>query len=139
MMFRWDGMYFVKLNEVWVSKNWAMKGPTGSMMDKEVPEPWQSRIEKAYQECLAGGGTIMERRSLGLTEDSVPRITPTKKTSPSTEKTKKRKPGRPRKKDQPVNIDRLKDLMKKESKAPTVARKKKGGVIGGISLTGSKK
>lgn len=49
MHFEYDGCPFQKVDGKWICKAWAMRGPTGQMMDKEVPEPYQSQIETAYR------------------------------------------------------------------------------------------
>jgi hypothetical protein len=143
-MFIWDDMFFVKENEVWISKVWAMRGPTGSMMNKVVPEPYQSQIEKAYRECMKGAGTLRGRKSLGLIDEDkgsrIKGLRPPKndkaaqpKVSTKPKKTLKKKLKRG------LSISGLEDLIKKEAKVPSTVRRKKGSVVGGIKLSGSKK
>jgi hypothetical protein len=120
MLFVRNGMPFAKADGKWICKGWAMKGPTGCMMNKEVPEPWQSEIEADYQAHLKAEAEkekgSKNRRALKSPKAKRKKIGTTKPKA--------------RKKKQP-SMDRLKELIKKESKRP---RRKRGGVIGGISL-----
>lgn len=50
MYFEYDGTNFEKVNGVWFCRDWAMRGPTGEMKDREVPEKYALLIEKSYQE-----------------------------------------------------------------------------------------
>ena len=46
----YDSMQVARTSEgKWICKVWAMKGPTGLMMNKEIPEKWAAPIEEAYQ------------------------------------------------------------------------------------------
>ena len=46
----YDNMLFDRTSDgVWISRNYAMKGPTGNMMDKEVSEKYSKVLEKEYQ------------------------------------------------------------------------------------------
>jgi hypothetical protein len=50
IIFKHDGINFLRTSEgKWICKAWAMRGPTGSMMNKEVPEKYAAPIEAAYQ------------------------------------------------------------------------------------------
>jgi hypothetical protein len=48
MQIEYDSCLFEKIDGKWVCKSWAMKGPTGVMMNKVVPEPFQSKIEDYF-------------------------------------------------------------------------------------------
>ena len=124
-------MYFINIGGEWVSKNWAMAGPTGCMMDKVVPEPWQTRIQKAYEEQ----GKREAEQDANLKRKGLRPPKPKAETKP------KRTPRKRKKKDDDtLSIKELEKLILKESKKPTTVRKKKSGVVGGgMSLTGGKK
>jgi len=53
----------------WVCKMWAMKGPTSSMMDKEVPEPWCLDLEKDYQTSLNFEGRFPPMKIVGVKKE----------------------------------------------------------------------
>ena len=148
MRFIWSGGPVEKVNGKWISKCWAMKGPvvTGSMMNKEIPEPRQSQIEKDFKAYLKDEKERDRRRPANRikppsritwtkadgprrdveVERPKPKATTTKK-----KRTTKKKPG--------LSIKGLEELIKKERVTPKTPRKKRGGVIGGISLYKSKK
>lgn len=70
MIFEWDGMTFDFIDNKWISLNIAMKGPRGSMMNKEVPEPWASKIQLAYDDSLKAAADLESRAK-------APRVTKT--------------------------------------------------------------
>jgi len=50
IVFKYDGINFIRTADgKWICKAWAMKGPTGNMMNKEVPEKYAIPIEEAYK------------------------------------------------------------------------------------------
>lgn len=51
-VYEYDGVPFERIEGKWICKGIAMKGPTGSMLGKEVPEVYAKEIEKAYQTSL---------------------------------------------------------------------------------------
>ena len=53
MIFIWDGNRFERVSGKWICRDWAMRGPRGTMLNKEVPEPYASQIEKAYHNKLS--------------------------------------------------------------------------------------
>jgi hypothetical protein len=49
----WDAIKVIRNPDgTWICKAWAMRGPTGSMMDKEIPEKYAAEIEKDYQKSI---------------------------------------------------------------------------------------
>jgi hypothetical protein len=117
MFFEWDGVRFKYRDGKWHCVDYAMRGPTGNLHNKEVPEPWQTQIEKAWQEKNRQAAAEMQL------EASRHGLNPPKK---------RRRRGKKKKE----SLDsRVKKLIKKESKAPKVPRKKRGNIVGGISLS----
>lgn len=52
LIYEYDGVLFERAEGKWICKSWAMRGPIGCMMNKEVPEKYAEPIEKAYQKSL---------------------------------------------------------------------------------------
>jgi len=48
-----DSCFFIRQDEeTWISKSWALRGPTGCMMNKVVPAQYSKNLEKVYNESL---------------------------------------------------------------------------------------
>ena len=73
-----NGLRFVRMTDGrWISKNWGIKGPTGCMMNKEVPDEYAKPIEKAYQDALENPGKrYPELKILGTIEDLKEKVKP---------------------------------------------------------------
>lgn len=52
-VYEYDGVPFERIDGKWICKGIAMRGPSGSMLDKEVPEIYAKPIEQAYQALIA--------------------------------------------------------------------------------------
>ena len=94
----WDGMTFERTPEgKWICKVWAMKGPSGTMMDKEVPERYAKRIEKDYQTTLKSSERFPSVTILGAKKEGSEIMKPVSKPEPTPKKpANKRQPKVPR-------------------------------------------
>jgi hypothetical protein len=148
MRFIWDGMPVEKVNGKWISKCWAMKGQvvTGNIMGKEIPEPIQSQIEKDFQQYLKEekirdkkrpANRIRPPSKITWTKDNNSRDGNESEKSESKVLESKEKRKINNKKPE-LSISGLEALIEKERITPATPKKKRGGVIGGMSLVGSK-
>lgn len=138
-VYEYDGIPFERINGKWICKAIAMRGPTGTMLNKEVPELYAKPIEQAYQASLNSKDKDLKIRLIGRRDegtDEVQEIDPMEK---KIEKLKKKLEQKEEKlttqKVEPIresiqrNVKRA-GLTRKKSKEKIQKKVKKGLVSG---------
>ena len=113
----------------WICKIYAMKGPTGLMMNKEIPEKWAAPIEKEYQFTLKNPDARFPKlKVIGeIKEDG--RVIAAPKPEPKP-KSKTKKPA----KNEAKSKGKTKKRKNKDSNAGKIEKKpkKKASTLGGM-------
>lgn len=68
--FQYGDLSFVRTDDgVWISKNWAINGPTGCAFDRVMEGEWAEKLEKAFQADLVKRGVTFQPDPLAKTKD----------------------------------------------------------------------
>lgn len=140
-VYEYDGIPFERIDGKWICKGIAMKGPTGTMLNKEVPELYAKPIEQAYQASLNPKDKDSKIRLIGRRDEETDQIQEIDPMEKKVEALKKKLEQKEEKllaqKTEPLsgkvqrNVKRAEPVRKKSKEK--IQKKVKKGLVGGFN------